>query len=54
MRVRNNEPWDLSQEEFSSCKGHKEVLWEVKQSRSVTECCFENVPNDKGRVDCTC
>lgn len=51
MRDRNKEPWDVSQEEvffFFFFKGHKEELWEVRQSKSGSDCCFKNIPTDKG------
>lgn len=55
MRDRNKNPWDVSQEEGSSCKGHKEEMWEVRTSKSGTDCYFKNIPIDKGgRVDCLC
>lgn len=55
MRDRNKKPWDVSQEEGSSCKGHEEEMWEFRQSKSGTDGCFKNIPTDKGgRVDCVC
>lgn len=47
MRGRNKGLWELSQEDFSSCKDHKEVLYGTQQSRTGSDGCFKKILTTK-------